>query len=314
MNFRFLKDLSLLIAGALAGLLSSLFIEKNLRINVLIVTGILFLGFSSYGLSIIDKIILNITRFNRSIRKKRCKLIGIINDMNWNENDIQITSWTHVDISTWIKKIKNREKNIISRIKVNKVLLNKKIEKYNYIINPYGGVYPEKDTIKKINLDLIMNYVAEGGVFINVSDVPGYWMYNLLLKTKVESAPNKYSLNDKLELKIYRPFGETPFMEKLAINIINVTEHNNIFNEIKINNKIFNIVEVQKYKTDRIAVINNNIEPYITFIGNNGYNFSPFFKIPYGKGYFIINLYFLDKLTIQNIDIVDKLIDIIIND
>jgi hypothetical protein len=35
-------------------------------------------------------------------------------------------------------------------------------------------------------LDEIFNYVKEGGIFLNISDIPGYWAYNKLLERRLD--------------------------------------------------------------------------------------------------------------------------------
>lgn len=55
------------------------------------------------------------------------------------------------------------------------------------VLNPYGEVYPEVDVKENISIQKIFSYVKNGGLFINVADVPLYYAYNSMLRRFVDT-------------------------------------------------------------------------------------------------------------------------------
>lgn len=111
-------------------------------------------------------------------------------------------------------------------------------DKYTAILNPYGGVYPERDLSNYETLNKILNYVREGGFFINVADIPGYFACPLVkpwgkIEIALRNAPYAYKFIPNLS-GLLRPvekvpfFGDTPFTEKLGLRMHN-TEPSYLF-------------------------------------------------------------------------------------
>jgi len=310
---RTLKDFALLVAGASAGVFGSLIMEKPIKLLLTIVVGLFFLVSAAYGLSIIDVICRALIKYSRSRRINKHILIGVLNDIEWKDNYENICTWTNISTEEWINKIKNINKQIEKKVNIEKVKLTTSIIKYNYIINPYGGVYPESDTVKKIGLEIIMDYVSGGGIFVNIADIPGYWMYNPELKIKIDATPTIYGTlqqNNELKLIPVKPFQKTPFMEILSLNIINVSNSNMKLTICNFYEKIFIKEEIEKYQLDRLVIIEKNIQPIISFIDKkDNKEYSPLFFVPYGKGKYLFSLFLLKSN--ENIDITNKIIKII---
>ena len=72
----------------------------------------------------------------------------------------------------------------------------------------------------------IFNYVEEGGVFINVADIPGYFAYNSPLGRKLDTTPPTYFMerrpDGKISISTERVFERTPFLEKLGLQVLNI--------------------------------------------------------------------------------------------
>jgi len=200
------KDLSLLIAGSLSGpLLQQLeeFILKENSGNNLwwILLLILFLLTLLFGSGLLGRI----TEFMRknifrriNILSKKVTILApfdCINDSN--------SSWAHVDnVSQLIQKIQSRGFSPINRV----VKLSKSFSSYPILLNPYGGCYPENIPSEKETFKKILDYVKNGGVFINIADIPFYYMFCKDYHQKVDTTSpttnadgsHSYSFNNTL--------------------------------------------------------------------------------------------------------------------
>ncbi len=317
MNSRILKELSLLVAGALAGLLATLILETDTRWLLVISVSISFILITCYGLSILNTFVRCIVQTVRNARSKGRRMVGILDDISWTADRETISSWTHVKPCDWIERIHTYEFGDVNKrkLRANKISLKANLNRYNIVLNPYGGVYPESDTVKMVNLEKIFSFVSEGGLFLNVADVPGYWMYNTRLGTKVDATPSTYGVlqhKDGLQLFPIRPFEKTPFMEKLSIRVVNSSDQNDSSWKYSCTNNFFVDDEIPRHSAERLAIVEKNIQPIILIEGNSVHDkCSPLFYVPYGKGKFLFNLYFLDRKYPQNMILVDKLIRIV---
>ncbi|MCK4735181.1 MAG: hypothetical protein KAT65_22200 [Methanophagales archaeon] len=166
----------------------------------------------------------------RKIRKKKLK-IGILSDIPHYEKDCWVK--TNISSNDWedeLKKCGAKNTELIT------VLDN--FDKYTAILNPYGGLYPERDLSNYETLNKILNYVKEGGFFINVADIPGYFACPLVkpwhkIEIALRNAPYAYKFIPNLS-GLLRPvekvpfFGDTPFTEKLGLRMHN-TEPSYLF-------------------------------------------------------------------------------------
>src|SRR5690606_23086965 len=111
--------------------------------------------------------------------------------------------------SSWVK-IKLADLYAIlkkSRIRFRRI---KKISSCNYypiVINPYGGSYPEEDFESFASLDSIFEYVKNGGIFINIADIPFYYAHSGSHHRNIDTTPfagsfrNDHSFFDTLVTK-----------------------------------------------------------------------------------------------------------------
>ena len=146
--------------------------------------------------------------------------------MVWDLGNDEITAGTDISPNDWQKEIEGlaREKGI--KIDVDLITVENYFDRYNAIINPYGGVYPEKD-IKTMKIqNKILNYVSEGGLFVNVAEILGYYAYNAYLDRRLDTTPPIYGIvqhdNGSIDLHPSRPFELTPFIKELGLRIYNV--------------------------------------------------------------------------------------------
>lgn len=288
MQVRLIKSLSLIIGGSLLSSAVSIFVQKGtstiLGICLLITSLILIL----FGFDIISMLI---HRLKLSSRKKQPR-IGILNDMGWKVNDDQIQTWTDISPMKWKKQMERS----ISRYKINKKIKVKLIkttenfDSYSAILNPYGGVYPEQDLVNFKTLDKIFRYVQERGLFINVTDIPGYWAFHPLLGRRVDATPpiwiyQKQDNSQKVEQ--IRPFINVPWAQKLGL----IIDSENKYVNIEIPRKYRKKISIPNIHLDRAAIVEKNVIPKYKFRSNdNSPDKTPIFFIKYSEGKFLISL------------------------
>lgn len=268
-----LKPLSLLFAGALLGIIGGLFREdiKPYLIYIIILVFILIL-FGSGFLSIIWHEYIIFRRNNREFFKYP---IGILNDMSW-DLDKDISSYTNITNKIWANEIDKYKSK--AKIKLKLINCKKEFMRYIAIINPYGGVYPELDEQRYYSFNKIFEYVKEGGIFINVADIPGYYEFNLNIKRRLDTTPPVY---DPSTYASGRPFAETPFMRRLGLQVLNVESNQNINHwDVQMENIIL------KIPISRVVKEEKNIKSIVSVKDN----VTPFFNVTYGKGMFLMFL------------------------
>jgi hypothetical protein len=234
--------------------------------------------------------------------------------MGWNLQDTETYTWTHISPEQWKKEIEEQAKKNGVSITVELITTRRNSARYSAILNPYGGVYPERGARNFETLDKILDYVDEGGLFINVADIPGYWAYNPLLKRRLETTRPIYGLlttpNGKISLLPVRPFELTPFMERLGLRVLN-TENNQVSNwNVQFEDEFKTINVNVNLKVHRVVVVERNTNPVIAPKSIEGVGkTTPLFSVNYGDGTLLISLVFLDSQYPQN----DKTKEILAN-
>lgn len=293
------KSLALLFAGALVSIVGGLFFrppvcDKYLWGLVAIVVILIF-----YGSGMISRMCHS---YNLRARKGNClviPMVGILNDMGWDLENKEIYSWTDISPKEWKKEIERRADEGKIRIKVKLINTKKNFDPYIIILNPYGGVYPERNLKNFETLNKIFNYVNEGGIFVNVADVPGYWVYNPLLKRMLDATPPIYGIDKtpggEILIKPIRPFQLTPFMEKLGLQVLNI-ENSELFGwDVEFKEKINRVVVVKEIggiKVHRVVVVERNVYPIMKPKKFGKIDVTPLFFVNYGEGRFLISLVF----------------------
>lgn len=291
------KNLALLFAGAFASVIGGLIFRPPVRDIYLggLIAIVVILIF--YGSGMISKICHSYHLWARRGNYLVTPKVGILNDMGWDLENKEIYSWTDISPKEWKKEIEKRAGEDKIRIKVKLIDTKKNFDSYIVILNPYGGVYPERDLKNFETLNKIFNYVNEGGVFVNVADVPGYWAYNPLLKRRLDATPPIYGIGEtpggEISLKPIRPFELTPFMEKLGLQVINA-ESTELFGwKAEFKEKISEAIKgIKEIKIHRAVVVERNVDPIMEPKRFGERNVTPLFFVSYGEGKFLISLIF----------------------
>ena len=297
-------DLALLFAGALASVIGGLLLKPPFwdhNIWILVSVTIILILYGSLSFQYFFS-------FYRKQIKKLFPEIGVLNDMDWPNNGEDVSSWTHVSPQAWreaLEKIRPKKK-----FKIKLVKSNVNFDRFNCILNPYGAVYPEIDSKNFKILEKIMNYVNEGGFFINVSDIPGYFAYLPSLNRRIDVTPQIWAMgihNGQPVVNAVRPFQLTPFMERLGLQILS-TDTFPLTLEIDVQLSTLK-GKASSLKVNRVAIEEKNIKPLITSTLPDGKKISPLFHVNYGRGRFLFSLIFLranQELNLQ--DVISELI------
>lgn len=299
MNTSIHRSLALLIAGALIGIFGSLLIPV-LNIYFVVSGVVLIIFLFLYGSGAISP------RHRYNMWRRRCKWlglkVGILNDI---ESDIKNEEiHTHIRTEEWKKRIEQHAKNGEVKIKVNLINVKEIFDSYAAIINPYGGVYPESDLKNFKTLDRIFNYVGDGGLFVNVEDIFGYFAYNALLRRKLDATPPAFwdverEPNGRGKLVPRRPFERTPSMEKLGLRILN-TENTSLYRwNIEFENTFRKVLYqgICGVKVHRVVVVEKNVEPVVKPKKlQSGEDVTPLCFVNYGnEGKFLMSLFWISK-------------------
>jgi len=223
-------------------------------------------------------------KYRQYLEKNRWKgkiKIGILNDLGWDLQNPDITSWADISPQDWMTHLQH-----FKDVEIKLITCDTIFSEYAAIINPYGGVYPEKDLKQLDTLNKIISYVKNGGYFLNVADIPSYWAYNLELNRKLDNTNPVYDPNTLFPI---RPFSETPLIKTLGLTVVNLdnTPRRNNFN---------NFCTIY---SKRASFMVRNMHPLIntSFIGpTNQYEVSSLFSIDFGEGAFIISLIWINDV------------------
>lgn len=207
--------------------------------------------------------------------------IGILNDMKWDLNNTQISAWTDISPEEWRKLFKSS-----ANFDVEFATVKDSFDRFVAVLNPYGGVYPEIDLKSFSTMKDILDFVKEGGLFINIADIPGYWAYDQKLKRKLDSTAPFYQIQNNQIIPL-RPFALTPFMKELGLNVFNISNPPVQQNFGLFSNKSANVV------SERVAIIEANMQSLIPTNPLGNRDTSAFFEVKYGEGDFIFSLIWL---------------------
>jgi len=296
------KSLALLFAGALASVLGTLLFLPPLPTIVLIILGAIVIILILYGSGATSKMWKCYNLRRRKGNRLMSPKLGMLNDIEWEPQNKKISTGTNISSKEWKKEIEKLARENRVKIKVELIDIRKNFDPYFAILNPYGGVYPERDIKNSEILNKILTYVSEGGLFVNVADIPGYFAYNPLLRRRLDATPPIYGINitgGKISVHPIRPFELTPFMEKLGLQVLNI-EGELLFNwdmefEEEFNSIVNKIKDDKEINAHRAVVCERNVEAIIKPKMLNGTRVTPLFFVNYGNGKFLISLVWLDN-------------------
>jgi hypothetical protein len=222
-------------------------------------------------------------RRHASMIKKRWKKpkIGILNDMGWDATNPEISTYTDISPEQWKQALSD------DTFETELIDVNSEFEGFIAILNPYGALYPEVDVNSFTTLHKIQGFVKEGGLFINISDIPSYYAYDLKIKRRLDLTQAIYMAQNN-QVTVVRPFELTPMVKELGLRVLAISPPQ------QQNFGAFS-ASPQNILSERIAFMETNTTALIPTIPWQGSTVSSFFEAKYGEGDLLISLCFLDK-------------------
>jgi len=273
--YQITKKVSLLLAGSLLGITFSLYKNEISQYTPWIIGTIFILIL--YGFGLFEGIFRIWVLVNRKINNSR-KRICIYAPYEIEKNN---SSWVNVYLAQL--KIQIEKNHFNYSIKKDE----RSFSKYPIVINPYGGVFPEKNASTLQSFNNIFEYVRNGGKYLNIADIPFYYAFDESLKRRIDTTPlaGDYSLD--------RSFFQTLLTKKLHCFVYGLEDSGNGIT------RIISLSENTKNFFDKEIKINNNDLEY-----------SPSLAISYGKGYFVFST---RQLNENNLEIFSQLIEDTLN-
>lgn len=310
-----------MLAGTLAGIIGRILMQPPVDVTILILLSIATLILVLYGYGEISIWMHHLRLWRRKGNRILVPKVGILNDMGWDTKNSEISAWTNIGPEEWRTEILGQAREKKARIKVELTSVTKSFDTYAVVLNPYGGVYPERDLKNFETLSKIMNYVNEGGVFVNVADIPGYWAYSALLERRLDTTPPIFAglsaPNGQVGFIYTRLFDLTPFIERLGLKIFNIEATNDL---TKWNLEVaeqFDGVEGNSTElyVGRVVVQERNVVPILKPRPASARDslVTPFFLVNYGEGQFVISLIFLSDKYPKNIAMKKAIVNVLLD-
>lgn len=319
------RTTTLAIGASLIG--SSLFIvlaKPDVLSSIALVMGVVFL---LHGTGFLQEYI--VEKFLRWYRTKK-PVIAIINDLPWSEYG---HVWSKMEPREWLLRINNAIRSQFGKAKLSEIRrpwTRWLLDRYSIILNPYGPKYPETDIENLTVMRSILHYVREGGMFVNVADMPFFFPYDkekeiLCCPTRTEAVHFYKKIIHNLQLltglkQCESPFPgyDSPFSRQVMVDIVATTLRSLEPREpvsspmrasLKLKNKDLTLTDVAIH---RGIACTNHVESIVEELeweeGGGIIPLTPFCYIHFGKGKFLISLVWLDQ---QPEDIREKITNLL---
>lgn len=292
-----LRNLALVLGATILSVFGPnvlrLFPDGSIGNLILFMTSIILL---LYGFGTIEKVISE-TRITIRNSRSFCPKVGIFTGVSQNfDSEIPLV-WTDISPEEWKNEIEEIARERGEKIKVKFVFSVDSFDSFNAIINPYGGNYPEVSFGNFPVYDKILNYMRNGGLFVNVADIPTYWAYNPRLNRILDRTPAVYGISGE-EVRF---FNRAPLMQELALRIQNIEQLQPPILPFQMLERYSNLnPDITNLLPSRAVIIEGNVESVIQPIRIREQDMTPLFFCNYGDGRCLISLSFLNDSFIQN--------------
>jgi len=306
-NESLLNRFLLLIAGGSAGVTGGLLVRDPIPLATTIVAASIFIVFSTIGFAIPWRLWDALSALRRYASRKRVIRLGILSDLGMDSMDSTNSAWASLTPREWLDMAR-RSSNGHPRVLPRLIISRSQLMRYHCILNPYGGVFPEENTATQTTVGRILNYVANGGMVVNVADLPTYFLFDPQLHSKIDATPLIYTSNEPK-----RPFTETPMLQRLSLYAVNIgTTDKSSWTYIGKSALGVSDAEASGFVANRAVVIEKNVKPVITInIPGIPMPVTPLFYVPFGKGRFLFSMYWFGVDYPMNLPLSRRIIDLI---
>ncbi|MDO9558746.1 MAG: hypothetical protein Q7I89_03575 [Syntrophales bacterium] len=242
----------------------------------------------------------------RALKKTRLKFrslqwlppkVGILCGISHSGKDLIPMAWSDISPEEWVNEVQNTAKSFGKRITTKLIYADAPLDSYDAVINPFGGNYPETSFDGFPMYNKILEYIRQGGLFVNVADIPTYWAYNPWLKRSLDRTPAVYGVAGEE----VRYFQQVPLMKELALRVNNVESLGPPVWAVQIDNRYISCDNIMSsLLASRAVFVEGNVDSVIVPIKVNGRDMTPLFFCSYGDGRCLISLSFLTDQFKQN--------------
>ena len=161
---------------------------------------------------------------------------------------------------------------------------------FDAVLNPFGETYPEEDYQSKATYLRILNYLSNGGLFVNVSGFPFFYYWDHDRGQNIAIAPTRYVLDPRLrqitgfwnfnETVLYRDFHTTLDSRSPTEVIISQEEEDKAY-----------VGDLLKLNIDRVTqfrAVNSSNTHAIPLLRAEESKIYPLSAIKYGNGHLMI--------------------------
>jgi len=287
-----LRSIALVVFGIIPGFIPLIVGQPwAVILPALLATSLIMIVCLLFGVGVLQ------SRYHLHVLRRRRKepfRIGILSDMGEFVPGAEYYVWTDVGLDTWKTTIEIAAKAMGVRMEAVFLRATDHFDRYSAILNPFGGAYPEVDLSTLKTLSSILGYAREGGLFVNVADIPTYWAYSPLLKRRIDNTPSidiPINRDGNIVVIPFRPFGRTPLMRELGLEGVNTETIG------KIHQRLDSIMPSPQsvFTASRVVMLESNVETCIPSvelkIGNAGSRqASSIVRVKYGDGHFLLSL------------------------
>lgn len=107
-------------------------------------------------------------------------LDGRVDESDTSERPCIEYGFTEFRIDDWEKRFSQIDEQANDKYSIERIPISRVGNQFSLIINPFGELYPEKDPRRRLAFNILRNYVADGGVLVNIAGFPFFWAWDVV--------------------------------------------------------------------------------------------------------------------------------------
>jgi HEPN domain-containing protein len=107
-------------------------------------------------------------------------LNGYVDEQDPSEKPCSKYAYTEFKIEDWERRLSQITASGKSRFQIEQIPVSKIGNEYAIVLNPFGEIYPEKDTKKRFVFNHLKDYIENGGVLVNVAGFPFFYAWDVM--------------------------------------------------------------------------------------------------------------------------------------
>ena len=217
---------------------------------------------------------------------------------------------TDIAPQEWRDAIRNAALRRGLRLEASLIPANKVSDRFDAIINPFGSTYPEENSRQFPVYQLLLDYIHEGGLFVNVADIPTYYYFNPKLKRSIDRAPATY----KDAGQLVPHFDRVPMMEELAVRVRRLQKEEAVTIPVTAQPSYASCSPFPGTMiATRFAIVEGTVDSVVEPARANEDNLTPLFFCDYGEGRVLCSLSYLTRQYSSNRSLLPLIADLTVH-